>query len=70
MEGEDVVGGGWEIEVSLLADLLKAVKEDEFLAAIRLFRGRLALLLLHIDIINDVIKQDCFQNVCEKADQK
>ena len=65
MEGEDVVRGGWEVEVPLLADLLEAVKEDELLATIRLFRGRLALLLLHIDIINDVIKQDCIQNVCK-----
>ena len=70
MEGEDVVGGGGEVEISLLADLLEAVKEDEFLATIRLFRGRLALLLLHTDIINDGIKQDWIQNVCDKTEQK
>ena len=63
MEGQDVMGCGGEVEVSLLADLLEAVKEDELLATIRLSRGRLALLLLHIDIINDVKKQDCIRNV-------
>ena len=59
MEGQDAVGGGREVEASLLADLLEAVKEDELLAAIRLSRGRLVLLLLHFDIINDMTKQDC-----------